>query len=293
MVVSTREQIDVSTISAAKARHLGGTTARTLILFVALVLVVGPLALMLITSLKSSDEIFGSPTSFPITPVFENYARAWEAGGIPTKALNSVLVTVISVLMSTVTGAAAGYVCARIRPQWIGSAITVTFALGLFLPVQSALVTLFAEMNALGLLGTLWPLILINAASQLPLTVVLFSAFFSVLPIEIEEAAFVDGANRLGVLFRIVVPLAKPAVATSVILGVISVWNDYFTALVFSTNETVQTLPLGLAVFKDTYSTDWGASLAYSTIVAIPVLLLYIVLQRYIIDGVASGAVRG
>jgi raffinose/stachyose/melibiose transport system permease protein len=283
----------VTTTTPERPRLRPARILRPVILVIALALVLAPLALMLNTSLKSSGEIFTSPFSLPAAPVFDNYLRAWDAGGIPQKALNSLIVTVASVLLTTVTGAAAGYVCARIRPRWIGSSITALFALGLFLPVQSALVTLFSEMNALGLLGTLWPLILISAAGQLPLTVVLFSTFFSVLPIEIEEAAFVDGANRTRVLFFIVMPLAKPAVATSIILGVISVWNDYFTALVFSTTASVQTLPLGLAVFKDTFSTDWGGSLAYSTIVAVPVLLLYVLLQRYVIDGVASGGVRG
>jgi len=273
------------------SRLAGG--ARGLLLVLALVIVSGPLALMLLTSLKAPAEIFSSPIALPAVPVFENYLRAWELGGIPTKAVNSVLVTVGSVGLATITGAAAGYVAARIKPRWVGVAMTTVFALGLFLPVQSAMVTLFVQMQFLGLTGTLWPIILIDTAMQLPLTVVIFAAFFAALPEEIEEAALVDGLGRLGTLLRIVVPLARPAIATSIILGVVTVWNEFFVALIFATDPSLQTLPIGLAAFKSSFATDWGASLAYSTIVAVPILALYVFLQRYILDGVTAGAVRG
>lgn len=275
------------------ARRRAGTGLRAVVIVAALVAIVGPLALMVMTSLKTQTEIFTSPISFPATAAIDNYARAWTVGGIPTKALNSLLVTVGSVGLATITGAAAGYVAARIRPRRVGSGITLLFAFGLFLPVQSAMVTLFVQMQQLGLTGTLWPIILIDTASQLPLTVVIFSAFFAALPEEIEEAAFVDGLGRIGVLMRIVVPIAKPAIVTSVILGVVAVWNEFFVALIFATDSSLQTLPIGLAAFRSSFATDWGASLAYSTMVAIPILALYVVLQRYIMDGVSSGAVRG
>lgn len=277
---------------ARRALTLGGGL-RALVLVVAVVAIMGPLSLMILTSLKTQGEIFTSPLSLPEIPMWENYARAWERGGIPVKALNSIIVTVASVALATTTGAAAGYVAARIKPRWVGAAVTALFAFGLFLPVQSALVTLFVLMQQLGLTGTLWPIILINTAMQLPLTVVIFAAFFTALPEEIEEAAFVDGLGRMGVLARIVIPVAKPAIATSVILGVVAVWNEFFVALIFATSPALQTLPIGLAAFRSSFATDWGASLAYSAMVALPILALYIVLQRYIMDGVASGAVRG
>lgn len=284
----------MTTVVHRRPRHkLVGVGLRRLILAVALVAVIGPLAIMVITSLKTQAEIFTSPIALPAAPSLDNFVRAWQLGGIPTKALNSVIVTVVSVALATIAGACAGYVAARIRPRWVGTLITTVFAFGLFLPAQSALVTLFVQMQQLGLTGTLWPIILVDTAMQLPLTVVIFAAFFSALPEEIEEAAFVDGLGRVGVLARIVVPIAKPAIATSMILGVVAVWNEFFVALIFATDPSLQTLPIGLAAFRGSFATDWGASLAYSTMVAVPVLILYVVLQRYIMDGIASGAVRG
>jgi raffinose/stachyose/melibiose transport system permease protein len=174
----------------------------------------------------------------------------------PTKALNSLLVTAGSVSFATISGAGAGYFAARIRPRWVGGAVTLIFAFGLFRTVQRVMVMLFVQMQQLGLIGTLWTIILIDTAAQLPLTVVIFSALFAALPEEIEEAAFVDGLGRIGVLLRIVVPIAKPAIATSVILGVVAVWNEFFVALIFATSPSLQTLPIGLAAFKGAFSTD-------------------------------------
>lgn len=278
---------------ATPQTYVARSTLRFIILAVALVIVLFPLALMFVSALKSQGEIFSNPFGLPAQADWTNFARAWNIGGIADRATNSAIVTIVSVLISTVFGAGAGYVCARIRPRSIGNALTILFAFGLFIPVQAALVPLFTEMQSLGLLGTLAPIILVDSAMQLPLSVVIFAAFFSALPLEIEESASVDGASRIRVLRSIVIPLARPAIATSVILGAVAVWNDYFVALIFSTDPSIQTLPVGLAAFKSNFATDWPGSLAYSAIIALPVFVLYIALQRYITDGVTAGAVRG
>lgn len=263
------------------------------VLAICLAVTLIPIIFMLTTSVKSQAEVFANPLSLPQNVQWDNFVRAWVEADLPSRAVNSLIILVASVLLSTITGAAAGYVCARIRPRWVGAAVTGLFALGLLLPVQSALVPLFTQMQSLGLLGTLVPIILVDAALQLPLTVVIFSSFFRVLPEEIEEAAFIDGANRVRVLASIVIPLSRPAIATSVILSSVAAWNDYFVALIFSTDPAIQPLTVGLATFSTQHSTDWPATLAYCTMIALPMFLLYVLLQRYITDGVATGAVRG
>lgn len=276
----------------ARGRPAGQAAIRLVVLVISLAAIIFPIAMMFLTSLKSQPEVYANPLALPSNPHWENFVRAWTVGDIPLRALNSVIITVTSVLMSTLVGAGAGYVCARITPRRLGSLLTGLFAIGLFIPVQSGLVPLFVEMQHLGLLGTLAPMILVDCALQLPLTVVIFAAFFSALPIELEESAAMDGATRLRTLFTIVVPLARPAIATSVILGTVAVWNDYFVSLVFSTDPSVQNLPVGLAAFRTTYTTDWPATLAYSSIVALPIFILYVFLQRYITEGVTAGAVK-
>lgn len=264
-----------------------------MLLAVALVVVAFPLALLFASSIKNQQQVFSSPSSVPAHPEWGNFSRAWKVGGVASRAVNSIVVTLVSVGLTIVLGAAAGYCCARIKPRMIGKALVGLFAFGLFIPVQSALVPLFSEMQSLGLLGTLTPIVLVEIACQLPLAVVIFAAFFGGLPVEVEEAAFVDGASRVRVLWSVVIPLSRPAIATSVILSTVAVWNDYFVPLIFSTDPSIETLPIGLTSFQKNYATDWPGSLAYSTMIAVPVLLLYVVLQRYIADGVTAGAVRG
>jgi raffinose/stachyose/melibiose transport system permease protein len=279
-------------IRSSATRFSTGRGLRLLVLVIALAAMIFPIGAMFVSSLKSQAEVFANPLAFPTEIHWENFTRAWTVGDVPLRAWNSVVITVSSVVLSTVIGAGAGYVCARITPRRIGGILTGVFAIGLFVPVQSGLVPLFVEMQSLGLLGTLAPMILVDCALQLPLTVVLFATFFRALPLEVEESASIDGAGRLRTLFTIVVPLARPAIATSIILGAVAVWNDYFVALVFSTDPSIQTLPVGLAAFRTEYTTDWPATLAYSSMVALPIFILYVFLQRYITDGVTAGSVR-
>jgi raffinose/stachyose/melibiose transport system permease protein len=279
-------------IGSTPTRSSTGRGIRAVVLLIALAAMIFPIGAMVLSALKSQGDVFANPLALPTEIHWENFARAWTVGDVPLRAWNSVVITVSSVLLSTVTGAGAGYVCARITPRRIGGVLTGLFAIGLFVPIQSGMVPLFVEMQSLGLLGTLAPMILVNSALQLPLTVVIFATFFQALPLEVEESASLDGAGRLRTLFTIVVPLARPAIATSIILGAVAVWNDYFVALVFSTDPSVQNLPVGLAAFRTEYTTDWPATLAYSSMVALPIFILYVFLQRYITDGVTAGAVR-
>ncbi|MDQ0923886.1 raffinose/stachyose/melibiose transport system permease protein [Pseudarthrobacter sp. W1I19] len=282
----------VLTAPRVKARRPLRSVLVFLVLMLALCAVIFPTALMLLTSLKSQAEVYANPVALPGELQWGNFARAWTVGDVPLRARNSLVVTIASVLLSSIVGAGAGYVCARIKPRRLGILLTGLFAFGLFIPVQSGLVPLFVEMQALGLLGTVLPMIIVNAALQLPLSVVIFAAFFAALPMEVEESASIDGAGRLRTLFAIVMPLARPAVATNIILGTVTVWNDYFVSLLFSTDPSIQTLPVGLASFKVAYTTDWPATLAYTSMVALPVFILYIFLQRYITEGVTAGSVK-
>lgn len=265
---------------------------RALTLFVALVLAAAPLALMLLTSVQDQTTSFTDPLSLPKPVEWNNYSRAWQIGGLIDKTGNSLIVTAASVAIATVLGACTAYSCARMRSRVTANAVLAVFALGLIVPIQSGVVPLFLEMRDLHLLGTLAPMVLVDAVMVMPVSVLLLTAFFRDLPIDIEEAAQLDGAGRVRTLVQVVLPLARPSVVTVVILGVVTVWNDYFISLVFATAPSLQTLPLGLANFHSDHQTDWPASLAYSCMIAGPVFLLYVVLQRQITDGITAGAHR-
>lgn len=268
------------------------TVIYPLVVCVVVVLLSSPTLLMLLGSLQDQTAIYVNPLGLPDVVQWGNYQRAWDLGGLPTRFRNSVVSAVGSVALSTSTGLAAAYVCARSRARRTAAFLSAFFALGLVIPIQSGIVPLFLEMRWLGLNGTLAPLILVNAALQLPLTILLLTAAIKGIPTEIEDAASVDGAGSLRILVSVVTPLIRPALTTAIILALVTVWNDYFLALVFASSTDLQTLPLGLSSFRQTFSTDWPGALAYSVIVAAPVLLLYVLLQRRITDGMVAGAIK-
>jgi len=273
-------------------KPLLGTGSRNILILIATLAVLAPLALMLLTSVQDQTQSFTNPLSLPHPLRWSNYSRAWREGSLVSKALNSAIVSFGSVVLATVFGAACAYACARMRTRLVANLIVAIFAIGLVIPVQSGVVPLFLEMRDLRLLGTLAPMILVDAVMVMPVTVLLLTAFFGSVPRELEDAARIEGASRLRVLTSVVLPLARPSVVTSIILGLVTVWNDYFISLVFATDQSLQTLPLGLAKFHGDYLTDWPATLAYSVMTAAPVLLLYIVLQRHITDGLTAGALK-
>lgn len=265
---------------------------RPAVLLGLLAVAAAPLFLMLLTSVQEQSAAFTDPLNIRSPLQWNNYERAWRLGGLVEKAGNSAVVTLGSVALATICGALTAYACARLRRRAVANAIVALFALGLFVPIQTGVVPLFMEMKALGLLDTLMPMILTDAVMVMPITVLLLTAFFRAVPIEVEEAASIDGAGRIRILLRIVLPMARTAVVTSIILSVVAIWNDYFIALVFATSPSLRTLPLGLATFHGDYQTDWPATLAYSVMIAAPVFLLYVLLQRHITQGVAAGVDR-
>lgn len=261
-------------------------------LVVATVAVAFPLFLMVYASFRPQDELLADPIGLPKTLTLENYARAWSNGAIAQNTLNSLLVALCTVLLTTTAGAGVGYAAARSSSRLVRWGLTSLFALGLLLPIQSGIVPSFVEMQSLGILGTIIPMVLLETAMSLPIAVLLFSGFFAALPKDVEESAALDGASTIRVLFAIVIPMSLPVIMTNAILSLVATWNDFFVPLVFATDPSVRTLPLGLSAFKLAHSTDWGAMLAFSVLIAFPLFALYVWLQRYIISGVSMGAGR-
>lgn len=267
---------------------------RYLILAVVAGVMVSPIVLMLMTSLKSTEEVFSNPLALPSTWRLDNYVEAFRVGRFSDYALNSVIVTLVSVAIVVPVGALAGYAVARLRSRWIRIGVLGFFMLGFALPIQGGLVQLFVLVRDLGLSRSLLGLILVYAALGLPLTVLVFSGFFRAIPVDFEEAAMIDGAGRLRILRSIIIPLARPAVVTAIILNAITAWNDYFIALVITTDADLRTLPLGIVSFNDatSYQVNWPLVLSYSSMMALPVIVLYIALQRHVVSGLTAGALH-
>ena len=254
-------------------------------------IVVYPIFLMVLSSFKSTREIFQSPFALPESWTLANYIEAWNRGNFSTYFLNSVFVTSAALVLVLVLGSLAAYPLGRYAfrgRNWL----MLYFLAGLMLPIRLGILPLFFLMRSLGLLDTPWSLILVYAASGLPFTIFVLANFFETLPRELEEAARLDGASEFRIYWGVMLPLVRPALATVAIFNFIPWWNDFFFPLIFIRSERFKTLPLGLFSFFGEHQNDWALLFAGLTITALPLLLLYLLASKQIIEGLTSGALK-
>ncbi|GAB3600456.1 carbohydrate ABC transporter permease [Microbacterium tumbae] len=247
-----------------------------------------PLLTMVGNSFRTHFEIASDPWPIPTQPTVENYVNAWTQASFGTYALNSVLVTVSSVLLSTVVALPAAYALARWRFRG-RSVLESLFISGLLIPFMLAILPMFYLMDALGLVDSPLSLVLIYGANGIPFTIFILMAFFRQLPAELEEAALIDGAGHLTVFWRVMLPLVRPAVATVMIFRFVPIWNDFLMPLVMLRSRENYTLGVGLTTFFGEYQTDWASLFAGLVIATVPLLLLFIIATRQIIDGLTAG----
>lgn len=253
--------------------------------------VAAPLYLMLVSSLKTTREIYASPLALPANLTFDNFASAWREAHFSTYFVNSVMVTVASVVLILVVSVAASYPMSRYRMRWL-SALLVFFMLGLMLPVRLGVVQLFLLFRDLDQLDKLSGLVLIYVGIRIPFAVFVISSFMRTIPHEMEEAARIDGASEMQILVHIFVPLVRPALAIVAIFSAIAVWNDFFFPLIFIYSDELKTIPLGLASFMGQYRSDWGLLFSGLTISALPLVVMYLFTSRQVRQGIATGGVR-
>jgi raffinose/stachyose/melibiose transport system permease protein/N-acetylglucosamine transport system permease protein len=246
-------------------------------------------------SLKSNPEFFStSPWSPPTSPTLDNYREAWTTAKIGTFVLNSVIVTVVSVGVTLIVSSMAAYVLSRV--QFRGrDALTTFFLLGLMIPGFLVIVPLYFLLRDLHLLGSLYGLIIVYIATQIPFSIFVLTGFFKTLPQELEEAAYVDGASALKVFAKIMLPLTGPGLASVGLLNGLAIWNEFFFALVFLTEESKLTLPVGLfrLSINAEYSAQWTPLFAGLVLAMLPVLIVFGIAQERITKGLTLGAVKG
>ncbi|MFF2889104.1 carbohydrate ABC transporter permease [Paenibacillus sp. NPDC057967] len=250
-----------------------------------------PILLMVLSSFKTNIEIIKNPLSMPTGLNFASYSKLLNQLPYGTYFMNSILVTGISVFAILVFGSLAAYYLSRYSFRW-NSALYMYFLLGMMIPIKLGVVPLFMLMKNLSLINTIWSLILIYAGIGIPLALLILTNFFNTLPKEIEEAARIDGASELGILFRVMVPLMKPALSTVMIIQFINVWNDFFFPLLFTQNEKVKTIQIGMSSLFGEYSTDWSVLFAGLTVASLPIIILFVFASRQFMEGLTAGAVK-
>ena len=263
--------------------------------FAAIVVVVClfPFLWMVISSIKVLTELYTiPPTWIPEAPTLGNYATVLFESNIPRYFLNSIVISVGSTALALFLAVFASYGFARF--QFRGKAYYQSFILvGQLLPTAAIIVPLFITLRYLDLVNTYLGLILVYMIITLPLSVWMLTSYFKAIPRELEEAAIIDGATRLGVLFRITLPLSLPGIVAVMVYAFVTTWNEFIFALCFATDSSVKTLPIGLAEFTTEFNTDWGAVMAASVIMTVPIAILFLSMQKYFVGGMMAGATKG
>ncbi len=252
-----------------------------------------PIYWMLITSLTPRDQIFAFPPRFvPTAITFEYYADFFGNPALLKYLLNSFIVAGSTALSSVLIGVYAGYSFSKFRYTGRRALMFLILSAQMF-PQTLLLITLYLLFARLGLLNSYWALILSFTSFTLPLCVWMLKGYFDTLPDELIEAAKVDGASQFTIIHRILIPIVRPALISTFLFAFIRGWNDFIYALTLGGPEYM-TLPPGLVLtYIGEFQTSWGNLMASSLIVSLPVVLLYILMQRFIVAGLSSGAVKG
>lgn len=241
---------------------------------------------------KTKQEIAFTGLSFPKTIHFENFTRAIEMSGFYKALYNSVVTTIPTVIILTVICSMAAYIIAR-KNSRIYNIFYYLFLAALLIPFQSIMLPLYINLKDWGMLNSLTGFVLTRVGFQIAFTILVITGFVKSVPKEIEEAASIDGAGRFKTFWLVVFPLMKPIVFTSIVLNSLYTWNDFMISVVVLQKNDVRTLPLTQFFFFGENSIELNLAFAAFALSMIPILILYLVLQRYIISGITVGAVKG
>jgi len=253
-----------------------------------------PLIWNLISSFKTNTEYLTNPYALPSALQLDNYIAAMEKANMASYFGNSVYVVILATILLLLFAVPISYVLARYKFR--GSKLIITIYMGcIFLQATYIMIPLFLQLKEINALNNLSALSLVYAVMQFPFTIFTLHGFISALPSEYEEAARIDGASNFKILTRIVVPLCKPGISTVTMLAAMGFWNEYPLALVLLTDEAQKTLPIGLANLYEVqkYATDWGALFAGLIIVLIPTMIIYLFGQKYLLQGIGEGGLKG
>jgi raffinose/stachyose/melibiose transport system permease protein len=268
----------------------GGLIARVFMwtfLLCLVVVVLYPLAWMVLNGFKTNSELFGNPFALPLQFSWDNYAAAWNRG-VSNYLTTSILVTVTSTIATVFISAWAAYGLTRVNIPF-SRVWTAIILGGLMLAPTVALVPLVKMFQAMGLYNTFWALLILYTAFRIPFTTFLIRAYMIDLPREVDEAAEVDGASQWTAFWRIILPMCRPIIISTIVLHILFAWNEYLFAMVFTSGTDVQTLPVGLTSLMSKHGTDYPVVFAGMVIAALPVVLLFFSSQRYFIKGLADG----
>ena len=263
------------------------------LLFFVIVLLLFPFIWMVSTALKPPEEIFTqTPRWVPTNPTFQNFVHILGETPFPRYFVNSVLVAFVTMVLSLVITIFAGYALSRYRFRG-KQAFSMWLLISQMFPAMLLIIPIFILLLRLGLYNTYASLIITYGTFAIPFSTWMMKSYFDTVPRDLEEAALVDGCTRMQALARVVLPLAAPGVATVALFVFILAWQEYMYALTLTRTTDMRTLPVGISLFLGEYRVLWGSLMAGSVVVTAPVILLFIYLQRYLVQGLTLGGVKG
>jgi ABC-type glycerol-3-phosphate transport system permease component len=290
-----QQAADVALVTRLRARHRRRRRSVRLVVVVGMSLLaasaVFPLYVMLQAAFKTQLDWERQKIGFPTTSSFAAFRHAWLGASMGIYFRNSAIITLSVLALSLIVSAMAGYSFSKLH--WPGATLTYFAVLAwLAIPPLLLMVPIYVEMVKLNLIDTYWSVILLYTALNMPFNVYLMTAFFRELPDELLEAARLDGARVHGIFTRIMVPLAKPALATLVIFNVLFVWNEFAFALLLLQSDDVKTLTVGVLQLQGRVSTDYPTLMAGLLITSLPVVGTYLIFQKYLVRAIAAGAIK-
>lgn len=250
-----------------------------------------PFYYVISNSLKSFSEILTNTSSLPSVLQFQNYVNAFEQLNYLKVFTNSLIITVASNIVLVVFCSMAAYMLVRTKKR-ISNVIFMLFVAAMVIPFQSIMIPLVKTAGTLGLLNSIWGLVIMYLGFGSGITIFLYHGFIKGIPVELEEAAIIDGCTPFGVFWRIVFPLLKPITVTIVILNSLSIWNDYLLPSLVLQDPELRTIPLATFFFFGQFTKQWDLALAALVLGIIPLLIFFFSMQKHIIKGITSGAIK-
>lgn len=278
-------------MEASKNARWGNILTEIIMILIAILFLV-PFYFLFVNSVKSFADLLTNSASWPKTFEWSNYSKAWNITNFPSAFWNSLVITIVSNVLLAFFSALASYRMVRYNTAFNRFLFTV-FVAAMVIPFQSIMIPLVKVTSTMGLMNSIPGLIVCYLGFGVPLTVFLFHGFVKSIPLEIEEAATVDGTSIYGTFFRIVLPLMKPMFVTVIILNTLWIWNDYLLPSLVLQDASLRTIPMATFALFGQYTKQWDLALPALVLGILPVIIFFLSMQKYIVEGITQGAVKG